>query len=147
MRRRKGSYFDGRQAGRGSPPLEAEGGPPEEVVFELRPEQGRRAPGQNARCLPRLCLLPGAPFLLLCAKLPLPVPGLAGQTPPPGWEVDGEGGRPEQEPVLQPLSCLLLLPEQTFNTAAPLESAAPPALQREVQRGEVDRPRRSASKC
>lgn len=89
--RRKGSYFDGRQAVR-LPPLEAEGGPPEEVVFELRPEQGRRLPGQNARCLPRLCLLPGAPFsLLLCAKLPLPVPGLAGQTPPPGVG-GGRGG-------------------------------------------------------
>lgn len=150
--RRKGSYFDGRQAVR-LPPLEAEGGPSEEVVFELRPEQGRRLPGQNARCLPRLCLLPGAPFsLLFCAKLPLPVPGLAGQTPPPGVGGGLGGGlpRPEQEPVLQPLSCLLssLFPEQTLNTAAPLESASPPALQRWRSR-EVKRSAQghTASKC
>ena len=90
--RRKGSCSDGRQAGR-LPPLEIAGGPSEEVAFELRPEQGRRLPGQNARCLPRLCLLPRAPFsLLLCAKLPLPVPGLAGQTPPPGVGGGLEGG-------------------------------------------------------
>lgn len=141
--RRKGSCSDGRQAGR-LPPLEIAGGPSEEVAFELRPEQGRRLPGQNARCLPRLCLLPGAPFsLLLCAKLPLPVPGLAGQTPPPGVGGGLEGGlpRPEQEPVLQPLSCLLssLLPEQTLNIVAPLESVAPPARQRWRPR-EVKRP-------
>ena len=142
--RRKGSCSDGRQAVR-LPPLETAGGPSEEVAFELRPEQGRRLPGQNARCLPRLCLLPGAPFsLLLCAKLPLPVPGLAGQTPPPGVGGGlgrGELPRPEQEPVLQPLSCLLssLLPEQTLNIVAPLESVTSPACQRWRSR-EVKRP-------
>ena len=130
--RRKGSCFDGRL-----PPWEAAGGPSEEAAFELRPERGRRLPGQNARCLPRPCLLPGAPFSpLLCTKLPLPVPGPAGQTPPLGVG-GGLGGLPPPERGACPSTPQL--PEQTLNTATPLESDAPPSRQRWKSR-EVKRP-------
>lgn len=55
------------------------------MLFELRPEGEGEAHGQDACCLPGLCLLPGVPFpLLLCAEFPLTPPGPAEQATPPG---------------------------------------------------------------